>query len=205
MTETELDAILSDPLAEARAAGGAIGYVGFDIPQDILLSPGLNAFHLPWRPEGGGAAAEKWTESSFPPLAKSILQQWADGVFDNIIRAAGVKSDPANPNGACAAVEPTENIRITGRNNAVIEGADNPYTAANPKTGVVEKWLGDYFGWRTVGILLSRASRAWGSSPPRYRLLSSTTRSNSIVSSVRRVASRFSRPSCSPVITSSPA
>ncbi|MAW82631.1 MAG: hypothetical protein CMI63_20535 [Parvularcula sp.] len=84
MTETELDAILSDPLAEARAAGGAIGYVGFDIPQDILLSPGLNAFHLPWRPEGGGAAAEKWTESSFPPLAKSILQQWADGVFDNI-------------------------------------------------------------------------------------------------------------------------
>ncbi len=84
MTEPELDAILSDPLVEARAATCAIGYVGFDIPQDILLAPGVTAIHLPWRPEGGGAAAEKWTESSFPPLAKSIFQQWADGVFDDI-------------------------------------------------------------------------------------------------------------------------
>ena len=83
----------------------------------------------------------------------------ADGVFDNIIRSAGIEPDPAAPNGVCATIEPTENIRITGRNNAVIEGADNPYRAANPKTGVVEEWTGDYFGWRTVGILLSRASR----------------------------------------------
>lgn len=84
MNDTELASILSDPLAGARAAGGAVGYVGFDIPQDILLAPGVSAFHLPWRVEGGGAAAEKWTESSFPPLAKSILQQWADGVFDDV-------------------------------------------------------------------------------------------------------------------------
>lgn len=83
----------------------------------------------------------------------------ADGVFDNIIRVAGIEPDAANPNGVCAAVEPTEDFRITGRNGAVIEGADNPYKAANPKTGVVEEWTGDYFGWRTVGILLSRASR----------------------------------------------
>jgi hypothetical protein len=82
----------------------------------------------------------------------------ADGVFDNIIRLAGITANPAAPNGVCAAVEPTENIRITGRNGAVIEGADNPYKAANPKTGVVEAWTGDFFGWRTVGILLAKAS-----------------------------------------------
>jgi len=82
----------------------------------------------------------------------------ADGVFDNIIRAAGIEPNPTDPYGVCSAVEPTENIRITGRNNAVLEGADNPYTAANPKTGVVEEWLGDYFGWRTVGIQLSRVT-----------------------------------------------
>ena len=83
----------------------------------------------------------------------------ADSVFDNIIRVAGIQPSPADPNGVCAVVEPTENIRITGRNNAVIEGADNPFKAANPKTGVVEEWTGDYFGWRTVGILLSRVGR----------------------------------------------
>ena len=82
-----------------------------------------------------------------------------DGVFDNIIRPAGIEPNPADPYGVCSTVEPTDNIRITGRNGAVIEGADNPYTAANPKTGVVEPWLGDYFGWRTVGIQLSRVTR----------------------------------------------
>ena len=82
----------------------------------------------------------------------------ADGVHDNLIRSAGIQPDPANPFGACLSVEPTENIRVTGRNGAVLEGADRPYTAANPKTGVVEPWLGDFFGWRTVGIQLSRVT-----------------------------------------------
>jgi len=82
----------------------------------------------------------------------------ADGVHDNIIRAAGILPNPADPFGVCLSVEPTANIRITGRNNAAIEGADNPYTAANPKTGIVEEWLGDFFGWRTVGIQLSRVT-----------------------------------------------
>jgi hypothetical protein len=81
----------------------------------------------------------------------------ADGVFDNIIRTAGIKPDPRNPNGPCLSLEPVENIKITGVDGAVIEGSDNPYTAANPKTGVVEKWVGDYFGWRTVGILIAGA------------------------------------------------
>lgn len=82
----------------------------------------------------------------------------ADGVFDNIIRVAGLKPNPADPYGECLAAEPTVGLKITGRNGAVIEGAEHPYTAANPKTGVVEPWLGDFFGWRTVGILLSAAS-----------------------------------------------
>ncbi|MEK6793776.1 MAG: hypothetical protein AABZ39_03295 [Spirochaetota bacterium] len=81
----------------------------------------------------------------------------ADGVFDNIIRVAGITPNPNDPNGICRSIQPTENIRIIGRNGAVIEGADHPYSAPNPKTGVVEPWVGDFFGWRTVGILLSGA------------------------------------------------
>lgn len=82
----------------------------------------------------------------------------ADGVFDNIIRSAGIKPDPHNPNGTCLSVEPVQNLGIIGMNGAVIEGADNPYTAPNPQTGVTEKWVGDFFGWRTVGILFSAVS-----------------------------------------------
>ena len=79
----------------------------------------------------------------------------ADGVFDNIIRSAGLIPDSAKPYDRCKTIEPVRNIRITGKNGAVLEGSDKPYTALNPKTGVVEPWLGDFFGWRTVGILLS--------------------------------------------------
>ena len=78
----------------------------------------------------------------------------ADGVFDNIIRVAGIQPDPSNPYGLCK-VRPTENVRITGRNKAVIEGADKPYEGKNPKTGKITRWVGDYYGWRTIGILLS--------------------------------------------------
>ena len=78
----------------------------------------------------------------------------ADKVFDNIIRVAGIHPNPDNPNGFCK-VDSTKNIRITGRNNAIIEGADNPYEGINPKTGKTTKWTGDFYGWRTVGILLS--------------------------------------------------
>jgi len=82
----------------------------------------------------------------------------ADNVFDNIIRSAGINPDPDNPNGICLSVELVKNLKIIGLNKAVIEGADHPFTAANPKTGVSEEWVGDYFGWRTVGILLSNVS-----------------------------------------------
>ncbi len=77
-----------------------------------------------------------------------------DGVFDNIIRVAGIQPNPSDPYGFCQ-VHPTENIRITGLNEAVIEGAEQPYEGKNPKTGETTKWVGDFYGWRTVGILLS--------------------------------------------------
>lgn len=83
----------------------------------------------------------------------------ADGVHDNLIRSAGIEPDPENPSGPCRAVQPVEDIRILGRNQAQLEGADTPRIARNPKTGVIEPWLGDFFGWRTVGIQLSRVSR----------------------------------------------
>lgn len=81
----------------------------------------------------------------------------ADGVFDNIIRVAGLTPNPRDPYGTCLALESGRNFKITGRRGAVIEGADHPYTAPNPKTGVTEKWVGDFFGWRTVGILIAGA------------------------------------------------
>ena len=96
--------------------------------------------------------------SNMELVIDECMLKLADGVFDNIIRVAGIYPNPSDPYGFCK-VKPTENIRITGRNNAVIEGADKPYEGKNPKTEKITKWVGDFYGWRTVGILLSKTKR----------------------------------------------
>ena len=85
--------------------------------------------------------------------------KFADGVFDNIVRLAQLRPDPANPNGPCIDCKPVHDIRLVGRNGAAIEGAEHPFVGVNPKTGVKEPWLGDFFGWRTLAVLVSSASR----------------------------------------------
>lgn len=83
----------------------------------------------------------------------------ADEVFDNVIRIARITPNPADPYGKCLDMQPVHDVRVTGTHHAVIEGPDRPYVGVNPKTGVTEKWVGDFFGWRTVGILVVDATR----------------------------------------------
>jgi hypothetical protein len=79
----------------------------------------------------------------------------ADHVFDNVIRSGNFEIDTANPNSYVKELLPAQNIQVIGKNGAIIEGADNFYEGINPKTGVKEKWLGDYWGWRNFLILFS--------------------------------------------------
>ncbi|SDZ73414.1 hypothetical protein SAMN05216331_101136 [Porphyromonadaceae bacterium KH3R12] len=79
----------------------------------------------------------------------------ADHVFDNIIRSDNFEIDKNNPNGYVKKLLPAQNIRIVGLNGATVEGADFFYEGINPKTGIKEQWLGDFWGWRNFSILLS--------------------------------------------------
>jgi len=96
---------------------------------------------------------------SLPSNTKMIVDgckiKLADNIFDNIIRSGNLDIDEENPYGYVKQLLPAHNIRITGINGAEIEGAENFYEGINPKTGVREKWLGDYWGWRNYTILLS--------------------------------------------------
>jgi len=76
-----LDALLGNPL-QAVAAGGALGYVGLDIPPDLLLAAPRGSCHLPWRVTLDTPRADEWLESSFPIYARSMLEDWARGRFD---------------------------------------------------------------------------------------------------------------------------
>ena len=98
-------------------------------------------------------------DSNTELLIDGCTLKLANGVFDNVIRIARLKPNPADPNGACLAMQPVHDVKVTGLHGAVVEGPDHPRVAPNPKTGVTESWLGDFFGWRTIGILAAGATR----------------------------------------------
>jgi hypothetical protein len=79
-----LDTLLADPLAALQARAAAVGFVGADIPVDVLLASRRPFLHLPWRTAGPTPWADRWLESSFPYWARSILEQWHEGRFDGI-------------------------------------------------------------------------------------------------------------------------
>jgi hypothetical protein len=89
--EERLSAALSDPL-QAASHGGALGYVGLDVPPDLLLAANGVSCHLPIRVPRDTSRTAGWLESSFPPWAHSILGSWWEGefaCFDHVIFSRG--------------------------------------------------------------------------------------------------------------------
>jgi hypothetical protein len=86
MTEAaqDLDRRLADPLAPLRGRADAVGFVGADIPMDVLLASGRPFGHLPWDAAAPTPWADQWLESSFPYWTRSILEQWHAGAFDGM-------------------------------------------------------------------------------------------------------------------------
>lgn len=92
--ENQLDAILADPLHAVRH-GGALGYVGLDVPPDLLLAFRGTSCHLPWRTQVDTPHADRWLENSFPAWAFSMLEDWAVGRFDCFDRVVFSRGDDA--------------------------------------------------------------------------------------------------------------
>lgn len=85
--------VLQAPL-EALGPGG-IGFVGADIPIELLLASGRSFGHLPWQAGAPTPRADQWLESSFPGWARSILEQWFDGAFDALECVVFSRADDA--------------------------------------------------------------------------------------------------------------
>jgi hypothetical protein len=95
--ETRLDDILAHPMRAALGSGPrAFGYVGLDIPPDLLSAPGRVSCHLPWRKHASTPRASSWLETSFPGWAFSIVEDWAAGAFESFQHVVFSRGDDAS-------------------------------------------------------------------------------------------------------------
>ena len=58
-----IDTLLRDPLRGITAAEGATGFVGADVPLELLLATQRPFGHLPWQTERQWPWAARWLES----------------------------------------------------------------------------------------------------------------------------------------------
>lgn len=86
---------LTDPHRLFERTDHALGFVGFDVPLDVVLASGRPFFHLPWRKGRATPLADRWLESSFPGWARSILQDWLEGAFDVFTQVIFSRGDDA--------------------------------------------------------------------------------------------------------------
>lgn len=86
--------VLRSPLEALRAGG--IGFVGPDVPIDLLLASGRPFGHLPWNPDRPTPFADQWLESGFPGWSRSMLQQWHEGALDGLQAVVFSRTDDAS-------------------------------------------------------------------------------------------------------------
>ena len=75
-----------EPLAAARAhvlgGGRAVGYVGGEIPVELIMAAGAFPLRLPGTVSAGTALADRYLEPSFAPEVRAIAQGYLEGGFD---------------------------------------------------------------------------------------------------------------------------
>lgn len=73
-----------DAAARAVRARGrrVVGFLGPDIPVELILAAGALAWQLPWRAPGETPLADRYLEPSFHPQERSAAEQWLRGEFD---------------------------------------------------------------------------------------------------------------------------
>lgn len=90
------DTCLATPPIMHATARGAVGFVGTDLPVEVLLATGRPFGHLPWRVDGHTPWADQWLESAFPGWTRSILEQWHAGAFDHLAQVVFSRTDDAS-------------------------------------------------------------------------------------------------------------
>jgi 2-hydroxyglutaryl-CoA dehydratase, D-component len=88
-TFTQLvDGLRRDPQAAARAAAASgqrvVGYVGNDVPVELILAAGALPVRLRCAPGNDTSVVDGFIESSFDPELRAVASQWLRGELDHL-------------------------------------------------------------------------------------------------------------------------
>jgi benzoyl-CoA reductase/2-hydroxyglutaryl-CoA dehydratase subunit BcrC/BadD/HgdB len=90
---TLLDRALSDPLHAARS-GRAIGYLGWNVPIELILAAGAVPVQLSALPDTTDTAlADRFLENSFSAQSRLVAQRWLAGELDCLEAVIFSRSD----------------------------------------------------------------------------------------------------------------
>ncbi|MCL2517552.1 MAG: hypothetical protein FWF15_03215 [Oscillospiraceae bacterium] len=84
----------------------------------------------------------------------SVIQR--DEMFDNVFRGDNLIVDPNAPYGFPLRVDSIQNVKILGKNGAMIIGPEKNKRGWHPVLNQEQDMTGDFWGWRTFQICLSR-------------------------------------------------
>lgn len=97
MLTDHVAALLADPYSDGRAAASAgqrvIGYVGPDVPVELILAAGALPLRLSGTLDAEAPHADRFVERAFMPEIRSIAAQWLAGALDFLSAVVLPRSD----------------------------------------------------------------------------------------------------------------
>jgi hypothetical protein len=159
--EQSLDAILRDPLRDALASGDAIGYVGTEVPLDVLLAADRPACHLPWQAGRATPQADRWLETGFPAWTRSILEDWHAGRFDALAQVVFTRGDDVSQRFYYYVSELQRRGQLRGPEPLIFDLALIPRPASLQRTADSIRRLAAQLGMAAQGLArgIARANR----------------------------------------------
>ena len=141
-----------------------IATTGPCIPHDLLEATGRHVGALPWRLDRATPRADQWLESKFPAWARSIVEDWADGRFDDLEAVVFSRGDDAAQRLYYYICELQRRGLVRGARLTVVDVAKIPRSTSEAHTIASVRRLAAEFGLDDdaleAGIAATNARRA---------------------------------------------
>ena len=140
---------------------------------DLLEATGRHAGPLSWRLDRPTPRADAWLESKFPGWARSILEDWADGCFDELSAVLFSRADDAAQRLYYYVCELQRRGLISGPDALILDVAKIPRPSSEAHTIEAVRRLARELGLDDealdTGIASANTKRETGVSPPEGR------------------------------------